>query len=155
MLCPTLHPSSVASPPNTGQSAVLVRQVSDMPGFSSVVGFRFAFCLLGFGSAMEEALLPSKWLYILSLRVFRLSGDLESRSRLRGRDLQPAVPFARLYSRTLPGQEVRQRLLRGCMPLWASRGQGIQLWPHSLTNDFSVCRSDTEQILRHPLAVAR
>ena len=59
---------------------------------------------------MEDALLPSKWLYQLSLRVFRLSGDLESRSRLRGRDLQPAVPFARLYARTDPGQDVRQRL---------------------------------------------
>ena len=43
----------------------------------------------------------------------------------------------------------------GLYATMGTTGPVIQLWPHSLTNDFSVCRSDTEQILRHPLAVAR
>ena len=111
----------------------------------------FVSIVWGFGLTMEEALLPSNWLCILSLRVFRLSGDLESRPRLRGRDLQPAVPFARLYARTVPGAGCPSEApFLGCMPLWARRGQGIQLWPHSLTIFVLDCRSDTEQILRAP-----
>ena len=38
----------------------------------------------------------------------------------------------------------------GLYAAMGTTGPGIQLWPHSLTNDFSVCRSDMEQILRHP-----
>ena len=119
------------------------------------MGFRFAFCLLGFGLAMEEALLPSNWLCISLCGCSGCRGGLKGRPRLRGRDLQPAVPFARLYARTVPGQEVRQRLLLLFSGLYAAMGisgPGIQLWPHSLTDDDLVCRSSQEPRLRRPRA---
>ena len=84
-----------------------------------------------------------------------VGGPGKGRPRLRGRDLQPAVPFSRLYARTFPGQDVRQRLLLLFSGLYAAMGipgPGIQLWPHSLTDDVLVCRSSQEPRLRRPRA---
>ena len=139
-----------------GQGSALVRQVSDTPGFYSVVGFRFAFCLLGFGLAMKEALLPSNWLCISLCGCSGCRGDLESRPRLRGRDLQPAVPSCWIIctDRSRAGCPSEAPLLGLCAASGTS-GPEIQVWPHSLTICVLVCRSGWEQILRHPLAVAR
>ena len=147
--------------PDSGFSGMTVtqRRYAGGGGLFSYGWWGFGlFCLFGVGWPMEDALLPSNWLALFITGVPAVAGPLE-RAPPEREGLAAGRAFLLDYmSRTIPGQDVRQRLLLLFSGLYAAMGTTgpvIQLWPHSLTNDVLVCRSDMEQILRHPLAVAR
>ena len=106
--------------------------------------------LLGFGVAMEEALLPSKWLASLFAGVPAVGEPGEQAPPEReGLAAGRALLLDYMHGPFQGRMSVRGSFF-GLCPRGGTTGPGIQLWPHSLTNDVLVCRSPQEPRFRHP-----
>ena len=111
------------------------------------------FCLLGFGSAMEDALLPSNWLALFITGVPAVGGP-SGQAPPEREGLAAGRAFFALDCIHGPFR-VRTSARGSSLGLYASMGTtgpGIQLWPHSLSIGVLVCRSTKERSLQRPPA---
>ena len=135
-----------------GLGSALVRQVSDTPGFYSVVGSRFPFCLLGRGWRWKRPSCPLIGFASLFAGVPAVGGPGEQAPPEReGLAAGRALCSIICTDRSRAGCPSEAPFL-GCMPLWASRGPGIQLWPHKPNY---ICPSLPERYGANPPAPPR